>query len=112
MNSGSYFLLITNDSRVAHQGLDVFLIVLRDFWKGELRESFLKIRPLILDHTPVEASCENRLGQSFKVFSVIFRRFHTPRRHGTNTVGFADIYGPRFHRSSQVYLIRLEQPTW
>jgi len=62
MDGGSYFLLVTDDSCIAHQGLDVFLVELRDFWKGELAESFLEMRPLVLDHTPVEACCKDRFG--------------------------------------------------
>ena len=83
MDGRSYFLLITDDSRIAHQRLHVFLVELRDLGKGELREGFLEIRPLVLDHGPAESGCEDRFGQSFKIFGIVFRRFHTPRRHVT-----------------------------
>ena len=89
-------LLITDDSRVTHQRLHILRVELRDLGKGELRESLLEIRPFILDHTPVKTGCENGLGQSFKVFSVIFRWFHTPRRHVTSNDGFAIFMRPAF----------------
>src|SRR6266567_6465996 len=112
MDRRPYLLLITNDSRVAHQSLHVFLIELRDPGKGELGESFLEIRPLILNHSPVESGREHRLGQSLEILSVIFWRFHTPRRHVTTTRVSRIFMRPAFSRSSQAYLIRLEQPTW
>src|SRR6266702_2833567 len=81
MDSCPYLLLVTDDSSVAHQGLHVFLVELCDLGKGELGESFLENRPLILNHGQVEAGCEHRFGQSLEILSVIFWRFHTPRRH-------------------------------
>src|SRR5207245_10433544 len=65
MTGRSYFLLATNDSRIAHQGLHVFFVELRDLGKGELRESFLEIRPLVVDHSPVKTRGANAFCQSF-----------------------------------------------
>src|SRR5260370_41916405 len=104
MDCCPYLLLITNDSRVAHQGLHVFLVELCDFGKGELGESFLEIRPLILNHGPVESGNEHRLGQSLEIFSVIFRRFHAPRAYFTRPLDLRYLCSPLFYCKAQLTL--------
>src|SRR3989442_13318599 len=94
MDRCPYLLLITDDSCVAHQPLDVFLGELGDFGKGELCECLLEIKPLVLDHGPVKSCCENSLGQSFEILSVVLRWFHAPPRHVVCTMALRYLCSP------------------
>src|SRR5690242_14591967 len=96
MDSRPYLLLITHDSRVAHQRFDIFLVELCNFGKRELSESFLEIRPLILNHRPVESCRENGLGQSLEILGIVLWRVYAPRRHIICTRVLGYLWAPLF----------------
>lgn len=75
MNSRFDLLLVSDNTSIRHQSLDVLLAKLRDLWNREISERLVKIGPLVLDDTPVETRGENGLCQSLKIFIIIPRRF-------------------------------------